>query len=313
MGDYLSVIVPSFNEEEMINITANTLSNVLRKANMPHEIIFVDDGSSDSTWAKILKAEDSIPSVRGVRFSRNFGKESAIIAGLSASKGDCCVVIDCDLQHPPVKIVEMYNLWKQGYEIVEGVKSNRGEESKAHSFAAKTFYALISKATGVHLENTSDFKLLDRKAVNVLINMPERNAFFRAMSSWIGFKTTKVTFDVQEREAGTSKWNTKKLIKYALTNISSFTTAPMQIVTILGAIMLVVAIILGIVALVQKATGYALGGFTTVILIELFSASIIMISLGIIGYYIARIYEEIKGRPKYIVAETCGENNEKHD
>ena len=176
-----------------------------------------------------------------------------------------------------------------------------------HTFAAKAFYSIISAATGFDMANASDFKLLDRKAVNVLINMQEKNAFFRALSSWIGFNTTRIEFDVQDREAGESKWSTLALIKYALSNISSFSTAPMQIVTMLGVIILLTSFVLGGVTLVQKVFGRALEGFTTVILIQLFSSSIVMISLGIIGYYIAKIYEEIKGRPRYIIADTCGD------
>ena len=200
----------------------------------------------------------------------------------------------------------MYQLWEQGYEVSEGRKSSRGEESAAHGLAAKIFYSLISAATGFDMASASDFKLLDRKVVDALIRMPERNAFFRAMSSWVGFRTTEVEFDVQEREAGESKWSTKALVKYAVNNITSFSTAPMQVITILGIVMLVLSCVLSVIALVQKFTGRALGGFTTVILVLLFASSIIMTSLGIIGYYIARIYEEIKGRPRYIISQTCG-------
>ena len=232
------------------------------------------------------------------------------MAGLAQARGDCCVVIDCDLQHPPEKIPEMYALWQQGYEVVEGQKSSRGAESMAHAWAAKWFYALISRATGFDMSSASDFKLLDRKAVDVLINMQERNAFFRALSSWIGFQTISISFDVQEREAGQSKWSTKALFRYAVNNIASFSTAPMQLITGLGILMLILSIVLGGIALAQKFMGQALEGFTTVILIQLFSSSIIMISLGIIGYYIARIYDEIKGRPRYIVADTCGYDDE---
>ena len=309
----LSVVVPSYNEELMINKTALIINDVLLAAGIPYELIFVDDGSIDKTWQMILETSAKDQRVKGIHFSRNFGKESAIIAGLSESSGDCCVVIDCDLQHPPIKIVEMYRLWEKGYEVIEGQKSSRGSESVSHSFAAKTFYSLISKATGFDMENASDFKLLDRKAVDVLINMHERNAFFRALSSWIGFETGTVVFDVQEREAGESKWSTWALIKYALNNISSFSTAPMQIVTVLGVVMLLVSVVFGVISLTQKIMGIAQPGFTTVILILLFSSSIIMISLGIIGFYIARIYEEIKGRPKYIISRTCGDIRKKAD
>ena len=303
----LSVIIPAFNEEAMISKTASVISEILTDANIPYELLFIDDGSKDDTWKKITEISSMISSIRGIHFSRNFGKEAAIMAGLTEAYGECCVVIDCDLQHPPQKIVEMYRLWEQGYEIIEGRKSSRGKEGKMHTFAARTFYSVISAATGFDMENASDFKLLDRKAIDVLINMREKNAFFRALSSWIGFKTTYVDFEVQDREAGESKWSTISLIKYAISNISSFSTAPMQIVTVLGVMMFAISLVLGGIALVQKMCGSALEGFTTVILIQLFSSSIIMISLGIIGYYIAKIYEEIKGRPRYIIARTCGD------
>lgn len=303
----LSVIIPAYNEEIMIPKTASVISGILAGAGIGCELIFVDDGSRDRTWEMINAASRENAAVRGLHFSRNFGKEAAIMAGLTEAKGDCSVVIDCDLQHPPEKIVEMYRLWEQGYEVIEGQKSSRGTEGALHRLAAKTFYSVISSATGFDMANASDFKLLDRKAVNVIINMREKNAFFRAMSSWVGFKTTSVEFAVRDREAGESKWSTFSLVKYALSNITSFSAAPMQIVTVLGIVMLVVSLILGGIALGQKISGQAVEGFTTVILIQLFSSSMIMISLGIIGYYIAKIYEEIKGRPRYIISETCGE------
>ena len=301
----LSVIIPAYNEEEMIKMSAQVICEKLTEAGIPHELIYVDDGSYDNTWSEIMQIASS--GIRGIHFSRNFGKEAAIMAGLAEVCGECCVIIDCDLQHPPEKIVEMYRLWEQGYEIVEGQKSSRGREGKVHSFAAWAFYSIISKAVGFDMTDASDFKLLDRKAVNVLLNIKEKNAFFRALSSWIGFKTTYVKFDVQERSAGTSKWSSASLVKYAINNISSFSTVPMQIVTVLGGIMLFFSIVFGGIAFVQKMNGQALEGFTTVIFLQSFSSSVIMISLGIIGYYIAKIYEEVKGRPRYIVSDTCGE------
>ena len=302
----LSVILPSYNEEKMIAKATERMAEILQPEKIDYELLFIDDGSRDSTWAQINEAAGKDSHVVGVHFSRNFGKEAAMFAGLEQAKGDCCVVIDCDLQHPPEKIVEMYRLWEQGYEVVEGIKEDRGEESGLHKFAANSFYGLISKATGMDMSSSSDFKLLDRKVVDTLNSLPERNVFFRALSFWVGYKKTSVSYCVQERTEGVSKWSTKSLIKYALTNISSFSSAPLHIVTVLGCIMLAVAVVLGIVALVQKISGVALGGFTTVILLLLFSASIIMISLGIIGYYIARIYDEIKGRPRYIISRICG-------
>ena len=303
----LSVVLPSYNEEEMVPVAARTVHEILAAEGIDHELLFVDDGSKDATWQRIQEAAASVPTVRGVHFSRNFGKEAAIFAGLNEAKGDCVAVIDCDLQHPPEKLVEMYRLWEQGFEVVEGVKSDRGKESVMHRFAAKTFYAIISRATGIDMSRASDFKLLDRKAVNVILTMREKRAFFRALSSWVGFRTTEVSYEVRERTAGESKWSTWSLMKYAVSNITAFTAMPLHLVTVFGVITLLTSVVLGIIALVQKIAGTALGGFTTVIILLLFLGSLVMISLGIIGYYVGNIYEEIKDRPRYIIADTCGE------
>ena len=303
----LSVILPSYNEEKMIPVATDTISGILERENIDFELLFIDDGSKDATWENITRVAEKNAHVVGVHFSRNFGKEAAMFAGLEKATGDCCVVLDCDLQHPPEKIVEMYRLWEDGYEVVEGIKEDRGEESGLHKFAANSFYGLISRATGMDMSSSSDFKLLDRKVVDTLNSLPERNVFFRALSFWVGYRKATVYYSVRERTEGESKWSTKSLIKYAITNIGSFSSAPLHMVTVLGLTMLMVAIVFSIISLVQKLTGQALGGFTTVILLLLFSSSIIMISLGIVGYYIARIYDEIKGRPRYIISKMVGE------
>ncbi len=302
----LSVIIPAYNEETMIPVAAETLAGVLDGAGIGFELLFINDGSKDGTWEAICRAREADGRVCGVCFSRNFGKEAAMFAGLERARGECCVVIDCDLQHPPEKIVEMYRLWEQGYEVVEGIKNDRGEESGFHRFAANSFYSLISRATGMDMASSSDFKLLDRKVVDTLNAMPERNVFFRALSFWVGFRKAEVRYDVRERTAGESKWSTKALVKYAITNIGSFSSAPLHLITVMGIAGLVVAVVFSVVSLVQKLMGVALGGFTTVIILLLLFGSLIMISLGIIGYYIARIYEEIKGRPRYVVEEYLG-------
>lgn len=303
----LSVILPSYNEEKMIPIAAQTISDILTRESIDFELLFIDDGSKDATWENITRAAQENKHVVGIHFSRNFGKEAAMFAGLEKAKGDCCAVLDCDLQHPPEKLVEMYRLWEEGYEVVEGIKEDRGEESGFHKFAANSFYGLISKATGMDMSASSDFKLLDRKVVDTLNALPERNVFFRALSFWVGYRKATVYYSVRERTEGESKWSTKSLIKYAITNIGSFSSVPLHLITICGIIMLVVSVVFGVISLVQKITGQALGGFTTVILLLLFSSSLIMICLGIVGYYIARIYDEIKGRPRYIISKTVGE------
>ena len=299
----LSIIIPAYNEEKCIKKAYDAINSLLIENSIEGEFIFVDDGSQDETYRTISELASEKDNIVGLHFSRNFGKESAISAGLSAVSGDCAVVIDCDLQHPPEKIIEMYHLWEAGYEIVEGIKRERGDEKKMHGIGAKLFYSVISRMAGFDMANSSDFKLLDRKVIDVLNKMPERG-FFRAISFWVGYKKAVVEYDVAERVDGESKWSTRGLIKYALSNITSYSTAPMQIVTILGIVMLVISVIFGVWALIDKIIGRALEGMTTVIIITIFIGSIIMISLGIIGYYIARIFEEIKGRPKYIISST---------
>ena len=308
----LSVIIPAYNEDKCIKRAYTAINSLLSENNIESEFVFVDDGSSDQTYKEIKELSLENENIAGLHFSRNFGKEAAISAGLFAAKGDCAVVIDCDLQHPPEKIIEMYRLWEQGYEIIEGVKKERGEEKKMHSIGAKFFYSVISRMAGFDMANSSDFKLLDRKVIDVLNKMTERG-FFRAISYWIGYNKTTVEFDVSERVDGESKWSTMGLVKYAISNISSYSTAPMQTVTVLGFLMLVISVIFGVWALIDKMVGRALEGMTTVIIITIFIGSIIMISLGIIGYYIARIYEEIKGRPKYIISSTTMSEAKKTD
>ena len=302
----LSIILPAYNEQDNIVHTFTVISSLLSAKSIPFEILFVDDGSYDLTYQQIQALSTEHPEVKGISFSRNFGKESAIFAGLEAASGDCCLIMDCDLQHPAEIIPEMYRLWQDGYEVVEGIKTSRGKESKLHTLCAGTFYRIISKATGVDMSKASDFKLLDRKAVDALLAMPERAPFFRALSSWIGFKTVSVPFAVQERTAGSSKWSVWKLIKYAIRNITSFSGAPLQFVTLMGWIMFVASIALGIQSLYRYFTGTALEGFTTVILLQLIIGSVLMISLGIIGHYISRIYDEIKARPRYLINKRCG-------
>lgn len=303
MDKMLSVVLPAYNEELMIKKTAQVIGEILKKEDIPYELVFVNDGSADETWKKIEEIRETDSHIKGVCFSRNFGKESAVSAGLAQAEGSCVAVMDCDLQHPPETLVTMYRLWESGYQVVEGVKASRGKESFIHKMFAKTFYKIISDATGIDMSRASDFKLLDRQAVDEYLKMPERNVFFRALSSWVGFRTTYVEFDVQEREAGQSKWSFKSLVRYAVNNIASFSAAPMQIVTFCGIIFFLFAFIIGMQSLYMYFAGQAMEGFTTVILLLLIIGSILMFSLGVIGYYIAKIYDEVKMRPRYIISK----------
>ncbi len=300
----LSIVLPAYNEQQVISKTATAINELLNNANIKHQLVFVDDGSRDETWNTISSIAKENSTVKGVKLSRNFGKEGAVLAGLSSADGDCVVVMDCDLQHPPQKIIEMYTLWEDGYKIVNGVKSSRGQEGFFYKFSANAFYKIMSSVIDIDMKKSSDFKLLDREIVDLLLSMPERNYFFRAMSEWVGFKTISVEYDVADREYGDSKWSTKSLVKYAITSISAFSSLPLHIITSLGVIVFITSIIIGVISLVKYISGDAVEGFTTMIFLTLFIGSMIMISLGIIGYYISKIYEEVKQRPKYIIEVT---------
>lgn len=299
----LSVIIPSYNEEANIERTAETIGRILSGAGIEYELLFVSDGSKDKTYELVCGLSQKDQHIKGLQFSRNFGKEATIFAGLSCAKGDCCAVIDCDLQHPPETLVEMYHLWEEGYDVIEGIKSNRGKEGIFHKMFVGIFYGIMSKLMKLDMNATSDFKLMDRRVVEVLLSLTEKNTFFRALTFWTGFKSTTVTFEVQERVAGKSKWSFRSLVKYAISNTTSFTTAPLQLVTFMGTLMIIFSAVLGIQTLVRYFMGTAVEGFTTVILLLLVIGGCIMISLGIIGHYLARIYEEVKGRPKYIIRD----------
>ncbi len=297
----LSIVLPAYNEEQNIPNTVKVLTGMLTENAIDYELVFVSDGSRDATFAQIQKAAEENPKVRGAEFSRNFGKEAAIFAGLSLAAGDAVVVMDCDLQHPPEVVLEMWKLWRGGAEVVEGIKESRGRESLAHKLSAGLFYKVMSRLIRMDMNASSDFKLLDRKVVDVLLGLPERNTFFRALSFWAGFRREYVSYQVQERQFGESKWSTLSLMKYAVTNATSFSTLPLQLVTVMGMASILFSVVLFIQTFVKYLSGTAVEGFTTVILLILVIGGFLMLSLGIIGHYIARIYEEVKGRPKYII------------
>lgn len=299
----LSIVLPAYNEEANIANTAGVLSELLEKEQIDYELVFISDGSKDHTYDEILKASRENPRIKGAQFSRNFGKEAGIFAGMELTTGEAVIVMDCDLQHPPAVIPQMVEKWRNGAEIVEGIKSDRGKESLGYKLSAGLFYKIMSHLIKIDMSASSDFKLLDRKVVNVLLELPERNTFFRALTFWAGFQTQTVEYEVQERVYGQSKWSFFSLMKYAISNATSFSTMPLQIVTILGVASILGSIVLFIQTLVRYLMGASVEGFTTVILLILIVGGCIMLSLGIIGHYIARIYEEVKGRPKYIISQ----------
>ena len=299
----LSVVLPAYNEQQNIAYTTEVLSGLFEQNGIDYELIFVSDGSSDATYEEIEKAAAANHRVKGAQFSRNFGKEAGIFAGLELSSGDAVVVMGCDLQHPPETILTMWQKWQEGVEIVEGVKSDRGRESIFYRMSAGLFYKIMSRLIKMDMNASSDFKLLDRKVVNVLLSLPERNTFFRALTFWAGFRSETVEYEVQERRYGSSKWSLWSLMRYAISNATSFSTLPLQIVTFAGIASIFFSIALAVQTLVRFLMGASVEGFTTVILLILIIGGMIMLSLGIIGHYIARIYEEVKGRPRYIISK----------
>ncbi len=298
----LSIVLPSYNEEQNIENTSKTLASLMEQNGIDYELIFISDGSRDKTFEEILRVSQENPRIRGAEFSRNFGKEAGIFAGLELAAGDAVVVMDCDLQHPPETIPQMWQKWKEGAEVVEGVKSRRGKESLGYRLSAGLFYRIMSRLLRMDMSASSDFKLLDRKVVDVLLGLKERNTFFRALSFWAGFRRETVSYEVQERKYGKSKWSVWSLMRYAIANATSFSTLPLQMVTVMGMASILFSVILAVQTLVRYLKGNSVEGFTTVILLILIVGGCLMLSLGIIGHYIARIYEEVKGRPKYIIS-----------
>jgi polyisoprenyl-phosphate glycosyltransferase len=304
-GNLVSIVIPVFQESAALPSFLAAVRHMLDQVGVSYELILVDDGSSDNTWPIIAQEAKASPSVRGFRLSRNFGKEAALCAGLEKARGAAVIVMDGDGQHPASLLPEMIRMWRAtGADIVQAVKRSRGQESFSNKAAALSFYAILEKFSGFDLKGASDFKLMSRKAVDAWLRMGERNVFFRGMTAWMGFTTVQIPFEVAQRSQGQSTWSYLKRVKLAITGITAFSSLPLQLVTFAGGLFLVFSVVLGAQTLYLKLAGHAVSGFTTVILLELIIGSCLMISLGIIGEYLARIYREVKGRPRYLVTES---------
>ncbi|MGE0114217.1 MAG: glycosyltransferase family 2 protein [Steroidobacteraceae bacterium] len=298
----LSIVVPAFNESAGIQAAIRTLSEVAGSTAYPFEIVVVDDGSRDDTFERAAEMADAGFPVRAIRLSRNFGKEAGLLAGLQRAQGDAVITIDADLQHPPSLIPEMVQAWEQGAKIVHGVKRNRGDEPWLATARAYVVNKLITAMGGINVQNSSDYKLLDRAVVNIIGKaLPERSRFYRGLASWVGFRQVTLEFDVAARQNGTSGWSLRSLIALSLTAMVSFTSAPLRIVSVLGVLTFLLGAGVGTDAILSHLRGDAVSGFTTIIFTLMLIGSFIMISLGVIGEYIAKIYDEIKQRPSYIV------------
>ncbi|NLZ55435.1 MAG: glycosyltransferase family 2 protein [Clostridiaceae bacterium] len=298
----ISVLIPFYNESGQVANTVKTVAEYVCATGCSWEMVLIDDGSKDTTAAELLEAAADDPRLRVLILSRNFGKEAALCAALDHAVGRCAIIIDGDLQHPPEHIPEMVRLWREeGYEVVEGVKSNRGRESALKRLVSRGFYSIFRMLTGFDLQNASDFKLIDRKVIDAWKQMPEKNTFFRGMSAWLGFRRTSIKFEVRDRTSGISKWNLGALWRLSSNAITSFSSKPLRIINILGALFWGVALILGIQTLVNYIVGRAATGFTTVILLQLIIGGATMSSLSLLGRYVTRIYDESKDRPRYLI------------
>ena len=301
----ISVVIPLYNEASHLRDLLSDLKAGLQAIGCRFEVVLVDDGSSDNTWTKIEDEARMWPNLCAIRLSRNFGKELALCAGLERARGNAVIVMDGDGQHPPSLLPLLIEKWRaSGVDIVEAVKLKRGRESVASRIGALTFYVILNKLSGFELKGASDFKLIDRRVRDTWLAMRERNVFFRGMTAWMGFRTIQIPFEVGPRRAGKSGWSYLRRAKLALIGITTFSSFPLRLVTFAGMIFFLFAVGLGIQTLYLKLAGRAFTGFATVILLELIIGSLLMISLGIIGEYLARIYEEVKGRPRYIVSES---------
>lgn len=301
----ISVVLPVYNEGMHLEKSVKEILRHLEATGHAHEIILVDDGSRDVTWETMLLLAEADPRIRGLRLSRNFGKEAAMSAGLHAAQGDAVIVMDADLQHPPRLIPEMVALWKnERAHVVDAVKQRRAREPMLRRWGAALFNAIMRKTTGVDIADASDFKLIDRKVIECWKQMPECQTFYRGMIEWLGFRHIRLPFDVQERVEGQSSWSYVKLAALSLNAVTSFTTLPLQLVTLLGVLFLMGALLMGVWTVYVWISNQAMSGFSTVILLQLINGSIIMISLGVLGRYIANIYQESKRRPRYFISET---------
>ncbi len=298
------MIVPAYQEGLHLARSLEIIVQHVAGVTADYEILAVDDGSTDNTWAVLVELHRGNAAIKGLRLSRNFGKDYAIAAGMEACRGRAAVILDADLQHPPELIAKFFQLWKSGQAlVVEGVKRQREKEPLARRALSHVFNRVASRAAGIDFTNSTDFKLLDRQAIDAWLAMPERRCFFRGMASWLGFPHVQVEFEVQPRQQGHSKFNLVSLIRLAWLAISSYSVTPLRLIHLWAASFLAFAVGLTARSLYLWFVGRAAGGMTTVVILILLLGGLLLLSLGIVAEYVAAIYEEIKGRPRYIVAD----------
>jgi glycosyltransferase involved in cell wall biosynthesis len=310
----LSIIVPAFNEAEGIIAFLEQLYGVLKNCCRSFEVWVIDDGSRDSTWEKVGLAQKNLSGIFGLRFTRNFGKEAAILAGLQHARGRAVIVMDADGQHPPSLLPKMLELWRNGnIQIVAAQKSSRESDKFAARLNAHLFNSLMKTLTGLDLSGASDFRLLDRRVVNTLLAFPEKVRFFRGMTIWTGFSTANLGFDVAPRIAGQSQWTTAQLTRLAIIAITSFSAKPLGMIFRLGLFGIAASALIFLQAIYSWMSGIAISGWTSLTVVILLFGSANLLGIGVLGAYLAQIFDEIKSRPEYLVSESLpkidSENN----
>ena len=304
----VSIVAPAYNEANNLAAFVAAMTPVLDGLGEPWEIVFVDDGSRDGTLGILLAARAQDSRLKVVGLARNFGKDVALSAGLAHARGRAVIPIDCDLQHPPELIPEMVAKWRAGADMVVGVRTRRTEEGMVRRGAARLYYGMMRRMTNVEIpRNAGDFRLLDRKIVDVINQMPERCRFMKGIFAWPGFKTETVAFQASARARGRSQWSLWALWRFALDGLFSFSTVPLKLWTYLGGLSAAGAFVYGTITLIQKLVfGIAAPGYASLLIVMLFFGGLTLLSNGIQGEYIARIFEEVKGRPLYVVGQKFG-------
>jgi len=308
MGIQISVVIPLYNEEENIDILFKRVIDALESLKMTYEIICINDGSKDKTLDILIDYHLNNSDIKVINLSRNFGKDIALTAGIDYASGNAVIPIDADLQDPPELIGEMVSKWQEGYDIVYATRKTRQSETWFKRSTANAFYVLLDKITKISIpRNTGDFRLLDRKAVEALKRLPERTRFMKGLFAWVGFKSTYILFERQPRYQGNTKWNYWKLWNFALDGITSFSLLPLKIWTYIGLIISLLSLFYASFLVVRTIfLGIDVPGYASLMVAILFLGGIQLITLGIIGEYLGRVYEEIKGRPLYLVRDLYG-------
>ncbi|MCB1841561.1 MAG: glycosyltransferase family 2 protein [Halioglobus sp.] len=302
----ISVILPVFNEQATVPRLLQLLGESLARCGLRSEIIVIDDGSTDATWALLFAATPPPNAVlKLIRFTRNFGKEAAIMAGIEECTGNAAVVLDADLQHPPDMLQQMIALWRGGeVDVIDAVKTDDRNAPNMDRLTSAWFNGVFRRFTGYELRGASDYKLLDRKVIDALKAMRDYNLFFRGTTAWLGFRHRELGFPLGPRAAGGSKWNLLSRLQLAITAITSFTSLPLHLMTMVGLVSAGFALLHATHTLYNKFSGQAVEGFTTVILLLLIFGSTITLGLGIIGAYLSKIHDEVRGRPRYLIANS---------